>query len=217
MRRRLGRLGRPARLAGPFPFLAPSPVRHALPPAPPVSGGRARGFWPAARPVPGLLEDLVVRWWAVVAPIRTSLTFDRQLDRFARLRASRYNAASLRTYGNRFKAAIANYTRYLEDPAAFRAAGSRGLRTKGPDKPVKKAKQTRRTTGGPETGPAPEKVAGLSSDLVQYPFPLRSGVLIYVSLPRDLRRSEAQRIAAFVASLAIDPVPELGTGKSEGS
>ena len=145
------------------------------------------------------------------------LDVDRQLDRFARLRASRYNAASLRTYGNRFKAAIANYTRYLEDPAAFRAAGSRGPRTKGPDKPVKKAKQTGRTTGGPETGPAPEKVAGPSSDLVQYPFPLRSGVLIYVSLPRDLRRSEAQRIAAFVASLAIDPVPELGTGKSEGS
>jgi hypothetical protein len=145
------------------------------------------------------------------------LDVDRQLDRFARLRASRYNAASLRTYGNRFKAAIANYTKYLEDPAAFRARGSRGPRTKGPDKPVKNAKQTGRTTGSPETGPAPERVAGPSSGLVQYPFPLRSGVLIYLSLPRDLRRSEAQRIAAFVASLAIDPGPELGAGKSEGS
>ena len=141
----------------------------------------------------------------------------RQLDRFARLRASKYNPTSLQTYGNRFKAAIANYTKYLENPVEFRAPGSKVSRTKGPDKPVKKAKQTGRSTGGPETGSAPDKVAGLSSDLVQYPFPLRSGVLIYLSLPRDLRRSEAQRIAAFVASLAIDPVPELGAGRSGGT
>lgn len=140
------------------------------------------------------------------------LDVDRQLDRFARLRASRYNATSLRTYGNRFKAAIANYTKYLEDPTVFRAGGSRGARTKGIDKPVKNARKTARTHSDKETGATPEKAAGPSSDLVQYPFPLRSGVMVYLSLPRDLRRGDAQRIAAFVASLAIDPVLELGTG-----
>ncbi len=35
--------------------------------------------------------------------------------------------------------------------------------------------------------------------------------MVYLSLPRDLRRNEAERIAAFVASLAIDPVSELDT------
>jgi hypothetical protein len=145
------------------------------------------------------------------------LDIDRQLDRFARLRASRYNATSLRTYGNRFRAAIANYSKYIEDPTAFRAGGARGPRTKGTDKPVKNAAKTAQTNHGPETGSTPGTATGPNSDLVQYPFPLRSGVMVYLSLPRDLRRGEAQRIAAFVASLAIDPVPELGTGRSEES
>ncbi len=54
------------------------------------------------------------------------------------------------------------------------------------------------------------------TDLVQYPFPLRAGVMAYLSLPRDLQRGEAQRIAAFVASLAIDPVAESEAGGQEG-
>ena len=145
------------------------------------------------------------------------LDIDRQLDRFARLRASKYNTTSLRTYGNRFRAAIANYIKYLEDPTAFRAGGPRGTRTKGTDKPVKNAGKTARTNRDLETRSAQGMATGPNSDLVQYPFPLRSGVMVYLSLPRDLGRGEAQRIAAFVASLAIDPVPELGTGRLEES
>jgi hypothetical protein len=34
------------------------------------------------------------------------LNVARQMDRFAQLRASRYNPTSLRTYGNRLSAAI---------------------------------------------------------------------------------------------------------------
>jgi hypothetical protein len=58
----------------------------------------------------------------------------RQLDRFARLRASRYNAASLRTYGNRFSAAITHYRKYLGDPSGFRASQPKVSRGKGTEK-----------------------------------------------------------------------------------
>ncbi|HEY1830296.1 MAG TPA: hypothetical protein VGG38_08635 [Acidimicrobiales bacterium] len=142
------------------------------------------------------------------------LDIERQLDRFARLRASRYNATSLRTYGNRFKAATSHYVKYLEDPASFRAAQPKVTRPKSSDRPQAEAGSTASTRKqAPQSRVAPMETVGGSSDLVQYPFPLRSGIMAYLSLPRDLRRTEAQRIGAFVASLAIDPMPELGSGR----
>jgi hypothetical protein len=145
------------------------------------------------------------------------LSIDRQLDRFTRLRASRYNATSLRTYENRFRAAINHYVRYLQDPATFRANQPKVPRTKSPEKIVGTGAAKRRgrdTTPGPAPSP-PGK--GEPTDLVQYPFPLRSGVMAYLSLPRDLRRDESQRIAAFVASLAIDSWPDPTDSRGENS
>lgn len=142
------------------------------------------------------------------------LDVTRQLDRFIRLRGSRYNAASLRTYSNRFSAAISHYLNFLENPSEFRGGQTKIARSKGPEK----------QSAGPE---APEQAARARTssrsftnnqdpaDLVQYPFPLRLGVMAYLSLPRDLNRSEAQRVAAFVASLAIDP-PERSDSNSGG-
>jgi|ERR1700730_78699 hypothetical protein len=145
------------------------------------------------------------------------LNIDRQLDRFTRLRASRYNATSLRTYENRFRAAINHYVRYLEDPASFRANQPKGPRVKSPEKTTGSGPPTRRerttTPGGTPFVPNKNE----PTDLVQYPFPLRSGVMVYLSLPRDLRPEESQRIAAFVASLAIDPPPVSAETRGENS
>jgi hypothetical protein len=135
------------------------------------------------------------------------LDVSRQMDRFARLRASRYNPASLRSYGNRLSAAVTHYLKYLDDPSTFRAAHPSAPRGKGSDK-AKAARRTVPDSPGPVSGGdmAPTGASrAASGDLVQYPFPLRAGVMAYFSLPRDLSRTEAQRIAAFIASLAIDP------------
>jgi hypothetical protein len=147
------------------------------------------------------------------------LDLDRQLDRFARLRASRYSAASLRTYGNRVRAAITHYLKYLEAPTAFRTGQPKVARTTTSGKP-RTGEPAAAVTGGKSNGRAsstPSAELTAPGDLVQYPFPLRSGLMAYLSLPRDLRRSEAQRIAAFVASLAVDPVTELGPVRVDDS
>jgi hypothetical protein len=143
------------------------------------------------------------------------LDIERQLDRFARLRASRYSATSLRTYGNRFKAATSHYFKYLEDPATFRTGQLKATRPKSSDRPQTETGSTAKSRKQvPQSRVTPSDIAASeSSDLVQYPFPLRAGIMAYLSLPRDLRRVEAQRIGAFVASLAIDPTPELGPGR----
>lgn len=132
-----------------------------------------------------------------------SLDLGRQMDRFARLRASRYNPTSLRTYGTRLSAAVSHYLKYLSDPATFRTARPNTARNPA------KAKASRETAPvghgiGQDVAIAGGADPAASKDLVQYPFPLRTGVMAYFALPRDLRRTEAQRIAAFVASLAID-------------
>jgi hypothetical protein len=134
------------------------------------------------------------------------LDVSRQMDRFARLRASRYNPTSLRTYGNRLSAAVTHYLKYLDDPATFRAAQPGTPRAKTSDKA---ARPTARDGSGPGIGADLASTGAgraASGDLVQYPFPIRTGLMAYISLPRDLSRTEAQRISAFVASLAIDPV-----------
>jgi len=143
----------------------------------------------------------------------------RQMDRFARLRASRYNPTSLRTYGNRLSAAVTQYLKYLDDPTAFRAAHRSTLRAKNSDK-GRTAHSITRDGSGPASGvgiASTGVVRAASGDLVQYPFPLRAGVMAYFSLPRDLSRTEAQRIAAFVASLAIDPIESAEVQEQEDS
>jgi len=55
----------------------------------------------------------------------------------------------------------------------------------------------------PASGPAPAH-PGHGSAIITYPFPLRQGVLASLDLPPDLMRREAQRLAAFVESLAIE-------------
>jgi len=39
--------------------------------------------------------------------------------------------------------------------------------------------------------------------MIDYPFPLRDGLLVRLVLPRDLTAAEAKRLVAFVNALAI--------------
>lgn len=89
---------------------------------------------------------------------------------------SRYNPTSLRTYGNRFSAAISHYLRYLEDPPGFRAGQTKNARSKGSEKSSPGSKDAAQAV------PQRQNPRAFSStqepgDLVQYPFPLRLGVM----------------------------------------
>lgn len=51
------------------------------------------------------------------------------------------------------------------------------------------------------TSPMPER-------LVVYPFPLRGDVFAELRLPADLTPDEAERMAAFIKTLAVEPPQE---------
>ena len=152
--------------------------------------------------------------WRSTNIIDVNFEIDRQIDRFIRLRANEYSAKSLRTYSNRFKAAVSTYKRYLLDPSNFRAGASGLPRAKSQEasKPPLKRPISRTKLQSSVGEPSVPTPSVEQSDLVNYPFPLRGGLMVYLSLPRDLRKSEAARIGAFVTCLAVDPVPELGSG-----
>lgn len=122
------------------------------------------------------------------------------LTRFQNLRAKKYKPNVLETYKRRFRQAVRSYLEYLEDPAGWKPSSSSGpTRTRNQNgaeaqkEPVPRGEVVREVVPGP-------KGAGL----VDYPFPIREGLIARLVLPRDLKTSEVKRLSAFMTTLALD-------------
>ncbi len=152
-----------------------------------------------------------------------TLDLDSQIARFVRLEGGGFKPETLRTYESRFRLAVSEFLKYEADPQAYK--GPAAQRRSAPRKvstPVERGSETGASRGAVDSstsdGPGTHQADGggtSRSSLIKYPFPLRTGELAYFELPRDLTRAEAQRMAAFISSLAIDPVPELKSGRGE--
>ena len=132
----------------------------------------------------------------------------RKVD--VRLAVKRYNnknpnllsPRSLAEYERRTALAIREFVRYHDDPRGYEGIG-RGAPTR-PDRSEKKPRKAE--SGGTETAvpvPTPQAASPTSSGL-SLAFPLRQDFLAQVVLPRDLKSDEARRLAAFIATLAVD-------------
>ncbi len=132
--------------------------------------------------------------------IRT-LDVEEQFQRFAHLRGSNYSPGSLNTYGQRFRDAVELYLEYLANPTGFRAPPSRSVKTA---KPVAgKLAKAGHGTPPPDTSPTVERAPTSTRDLITYPFPLHNGDLAYVQLPVRVSSADAERLCAFIRSIAI--------------
>lgn len=140
-----------------------------------------------------------------------SLDLDPFIQRFERLKMSDLKPESLKVYGQRVRTGIAAYLRYLENPTSWsyptaesRASGDRS--------------QARRSSGqrpprpGSPTGTVVTLPNGAAAPTITYPYPLRPGLVINVTLPADLSRQEASRLAAFLSSLSVEPQAALPAG-----
>lgn len=136
-------------------------------------------------------------------------------DRFARKKGHKYSTDSLNTYQSRFRRAVEMYVEYLANPAGWKPPKGRAPR---------KAKTESHANGALATaGPSPVTAPSTpnlgtppshDSQLITYPFPLRSGTTAYFQLPRELPSAEVERMFGFLQSLAIDPQPALPRGDS---
>lgn len=161
----------------------------------------AIGYRAAASKVEG---DLTEQEASDVRQIDLDLLFQRFMNR-NRVKVS---PRTLATYRQRLQRAISEFERYLEDPIDYRSAVGGGRSSAGGG--GSKAKRTTRKKSseervGPATGEVATRAGGAGAQVLNIPFPLRSDFLASVQIPRDLKKVEAERLAAFIKTLALDP------------
>ena len=144
----------------------------------------------------GALDEIDVR----------NLDVEGLLSRFSEAHRADYTPASLATYKTRFRNAVAMYLAWLAGrsdwPSVIRPRPGWTSQRKGPmgGRDV----QVELTTGQSDDGRSGRVRAG-SSQTVIHQLPLRPDLLVQVELPVDLTQADADRVAAFVRSLAFDP------------
>jgi hypothetical protein len=164
----------------------------------------------------GLMNKNTAQSWAfacdaVLSSVEGADSLDvRKIDvddvvlRFTHLRHDKYSPSVLTTYAGRFRRALESYLKYLNDPGAWRPK-SRAPRAKSAEKATKTATTATSATSAHVISPA--SVPSASEDralVVDYPFPLRPGVMVHLYLPRDLKRREIKRLTTFMEAVASE-------------
>ena len=134
-----------------------------------------------------------------------NLDLDALLVRFENLNRTNYSSGSMNTYKSRFRSAVTAYLAWLANEPW--KPNQRTVR--------KKADKTPDVVGGERTvgavdvkppgeiGTQPPAHDSLPR-IVPYTVPLRPDLMVEITLPVDLTKADAARIAAFVNSLAFD-------------
>jgi hypothetical protein len=153
----------------------------------------------ASREVLGAVEP---EGWEAV-DLRT-IDVEDFANRFERLRAGRLKPESLGVYKSRFRSALQMYFKYLDNPSGWRYK---------PERPAASRKKPA-TVIVPSDGVSgveaqPTDARSPRSSTIDYPFPLRPGMVVTLKLPVDLTRPEAKRLAGFIDSLALDATMAL--------
>ncbi len=135
------------------------------------------------------------------------LDVDEYLGRFENKAGHNYSPNSLRAYRSRFGRGVDLYRQYLEQGATnFRPPAGRAPRKRKPDAPADVARVAP-STGGITAGGEP--TTHTQTALVDFPFPLRSGQLAHLYLPQRLDKDDAERMAAFVRALVLEPQRQI--------
>ena len=131
------------------------------------------------------------------------LDVEEALRRFQNLKGRNLAPQSLKDYRRRFTQGVTSFLDYVRDPENW----------KGPTTDRSKNHESGgegRSNGGRKVSPqtARRRAPSLERDgngaLMDYPFPIRAGVTAHLQLPVDLTTGESQRLANFIASLAVD-------------
>lgn len=133
------------------------------------------------------------------------------IRRYNNLHPGELAPASLLQYEKRVKQAIDQYQSYVADPTKYKAPARPITAT--PAKKAEKADKTAQRTNSavsdaviidvsPTQPPQPKPLYLATEANLVMPFPLRSDYLAQVVIPRDMTKAEAQRLCAFIQTLA---------------
>jgi hypothetical protein len=130
---------------------------------------------------------------------------DEYLDRFENMTVGKYKQESLASYRSRFKRAVEAYKEYLTDRKIPSMRGGTGAR-----RASAASSPAAPRAGRPAIGPAPASASAPTAELVDYPFPLRSGEMVHLYLPSKLEKADADRLGAFLQTLVLEPQRQIG-------
>jgi hypothetical protein len=162
-----------------------------------LKGNTAAGHKAAAKKVlsiEGDLDKVDVR----------ALDLDMLFQRFENLHKDEFTPGSLQTYRGRVRQAISWYLTWSANPSGWMppVGVTRGPRPTTNGKPT--ADNPPKPGAADDPTPAPPPAPEPKGRLIDYPFPLREGVLARLFLPADLKRAEVRRLTAYMATLAVD-------------
>jgi hypothetical protein len=137
-------------------------------------------------------------------------TFDAEeyFDRFrvAMQATGRITPESVRAYKARFLRALDLYRVYLETGTVPKVK-ARGAR------PRKETDTTGAAKLAPASAPAePATETAPSTNMISYPFPLESGEVASLRLPKRLARGDASRLVAFINALTFEQQKQIERG-----
>lgn len=145
-----------------------------------------------------------------------SVDVEDTLDRFENRFRTKYTSGSMSTYKTRFRQAVSMYLAWLDKDPAWKSV-VRSRRSTSTASRTRVTNAGRGTTSGPvdavpTSGEAAAQEAPLvaTSDLVRYHLPLRPDLIVQIELPVNLTKSDAERVASFVRSLAFDEPSSSG-------
>jgi hypothetical protein len=152
-----------------------------------------------------------------------TLDVDNLFERFRNLKRNAYSDDSMRVYKNRFGQALKMHLARLSGDANWKAYGP-AARISSPSKPPSNGGRAAKRSSSAEVtlihsspGAFPEDgehasaqdAASGSVPLIRYPFPLRATVDVWLALPRDVTREEADRLSTFIRSLSRQDITTL--------
>jgi hypothetical protein len=137
----------------------------------------------------------------------TRLDVESLLIRFQNLEKKDFKPQVLEVYKQRFRRGVALYLEYLQNPGGWKpGAQEKPTASQRNDRFSKRPSTTTTVSAG-----APANRIGPGE--VEYPFPLRPGVMARLILPSSLTQQDVNRLTAFMSMLVVSterqqPEPE---------
>jgi hypothetical protein len=125
------------------------------------------------------------------------LDVEETLLRFQNLKKKDFLPQVLEEYKQRFRKAVRSYLDYLANSGTWKPAAQER-----PTAPQRNGRAQKLSTASAQPLPSQPSVKH-GFDEIEYPFPLRSGVMARLILPKDLSRDDVSRLSAFMAMLVV--------------
>jgi len=126
---------------------------------------------------------------------------DEYMDRFDTMVRGEFKHESLVAYRRRVKRAVAAYEEFLADgkPPSFGGGQQR----------VTRSKEAPKKANGQKSGSDELPLPPPGANMISFPFPLENGELAHLHLPRRLRKSDADRLSAFLRTLQTEELGQI--------